>query len=142
MNFIDPVGEAELANWFHKTGNRIPGVLTVGGHGHPDGFLNRVRGNEIAPVELAKLIKAHPRYDQADYILLSSCNTGSKSNYGDNYAQRLSNALGKRVYAPNGYFIIGSSGASRINKSSNGMGEEGSYLPFDPKLPQERKAIW
>ena len=115
MDWIDPFGLVSLnlietdtpeniaandaANHFNPGGQ-----YSVAGHG------DSLSVGSLSPEQVAKLIKADPKYNPSNPVHIYACNAGSpitgvRNKDGTpvpNFAQRLANALGNTVHAPNG----------------------------------------
>jgi len=112
--WVDPLGlvdinlfpQSEKVYGYAEKVPANPGVFQVGAHGNPVLIVDANK-RQVSAANLAKQIKAHPKYREGMTVELLSCNTGS----GDNpYAQKLANELGTKVRAPTQYVWYSSNG--------------------------------
>ena len=106
VNRADPFGLTDV-NYFatnddlYAYANRYnpTNVITVGGHGDPDGIYDK-DNNPVTIDSLAQKIRELPKFRNNPKIpvRLESCNVGNGT-----YPQQLSNVLQTEVYAPNTY---------------------------------------
>ncbi|WP_050024900.1 RHS repeat-associated core domain-containing protein [Verrucomicrobium sp. BvORR034] len=135
VNMIPP-SEKDLYDSANKAGNGIPDLITVAIHGNQD-FVRDNNKKQISAEDLAKIIKQNPKFDGKRPVLLASCNTGG-DNLGKNFGQKLADALGVTVYAPDNYVWWKPNGytylADKVEKDGKiGPGEpKGNYHPFRP----------
>ena len=105
MGAVDPWGLVDLKLFndrevISKYADKVPdnpNVFTIGGHGNPS-LIQDADGKSLTPAELAKLIKANPKYKTGMDVALLSCETGQGK---DSFAQKLADELGSgTVSAP------------------------------------------
>ena len=112
VNRIDPTGLVDL-NLFSakekdiyssaKAAPSPPNTFTVGAHGGPTTVVDK-SGKAITPKQLAEMIRKHPDYKAGMTVRLMGCNTGVSPGPGKlSYAQKLANALGSKVEAPDSF---------------------------------------
>lgn len=122
--FIDPDGLVDI-NLFskikdaflYKAAEAAPSpskTFTVGAHGSPTRLVDQ-KGNPVSPRQLAEMIQKHPNYKPGMTVRLLSCSTGANPGSGkSSYAQKLADALGTRVEAPNTYVWYYNTGETHV----------------------------
>ncbi|EKT7570212.1 RHS repeat-associated core domain-containing protein, partial [Salmonella enterica] len=105
VNRIDPLGLADM-NFYDKELHsnvslhaatdkiNIPGVFTIGGHGHP-GFITNENGNYETAESLAERIRMNPNYKKGMPVWLFSCGTAREGE--GSFASKLAKALHAKV---------------------------------------------
>lgn len=92
-------------------------------------------GDKIDSGTLAHIIKQREDY-HGQHVRLLSCNTGSKDENGNCFAQRLANELNKEVKAPNNFLwahrVV--NGVSEITVGSTPFSDDGEFNVFKPQL--------
>ena len=133
LRYIDPDGLKVNMNLVEKNSMTyasfqntpsIKGKFIIGAHGNASEIVDS-KGNPITPRGLAKMIKEHPDYKAGMTVRLLACNTGSKPKSGDvPFAQKLADALGVNVEAPNNFLWVLPSGNYGVAPRS--------WLPLGP----------
>ena len=143
ISFIDPLGLVDLnlfpgVETIRNSANATaspPNTFTVGGHGNSQVVVDPT-GASLSPTELARRIREDPVYGNSTKVQLLSCNTGSGD---DSYGQRLANALGKPVIAPNNFVWYYSDGRTVVAPGANGelvtpnLSRPGNWITFTPR---------
>ena len=122
VNDIDPFGLVDLnllppGSDEYNEANAVtspPGVFTVASHGNPDWF-SYPNHSRLSPEKLAEMIRRNPKYKPGMTVRADSCDTARSPGGGrPSPAQRLANALGAPVLAPDNDLWYGDNGATPI----------------------------
>jgi len=156
LTHIDPNGLVDL-NLFSKSKQdknvrkwanlapSPPNTFTVGAHGWP-GFLVK-NGKKVSAAKVAEMIRKHPNYKKGMVVRLLVCNAGVSPGKGKkSYGQKLADALGVEVEAPDGYVWYQSDGNTYVSPSgdkpgirSGGSGPSAGYIKFKPTKKNKSK---
>ena len=147
ISFVDPLGlekwiwVSPIRDWTIYSGALRDadrqGILTIYAHGGPGAMngpsmLSRY-GTKMDASQVANAVK-QSNWNGKDPVWLKSCNTGQNP---DGFAQKLANALGVTVYAPNSQVWFNTSSVIGPMPRIGGTGgpdysNPGQYTPFYP----------
>ena len=107
------------------------------------GILGNPVDHILTPEQLADIIRSSSNYHPGEPVRLDSCNTGNTNGslWGGPFAQRLADALGAPVWAPNNTVWSGTGGLPIVAPPKTNpdgsigpdLNNQGSYLLFNPR---------